>query len=332
MSSSSSERLAAENTENILMSENKEISPLSSEAKAISRKRRLEEVEDSPAEQGSITGTSVGPFVGVTSENAPPSVGASVMAEISPKVQGRELTLLDRPVVDEPSGLDSLNEVDGRVTGESSISSIAAAASATSAIVPLILLPTPTPTSHAISVQVSSPVADPPAETSSGHTASDLVLPFPPLTETPIEGSDTDPPPLKRARLDVEPASIGSKDPLALVISDTNITLLANVFPKPSPFVVLPVELLSEILIYTGSPQYVLAVARTCKALCQTLLNTNNQFIWRLARRACAFDIGAGLAYLPDPPQDFFGEAAYAAFVFDSGACDVSLIFLLSML
>ena len=95
------------------------------------------------------------------------------------------------------------------------------------------------------------------------------------------------------------------------------------------PFVVLLVELLSEILIYTGS-QYGLAIARTCKVLCrQTLLSTNNQFIWREARKACAIDRATGPVCLLDPPIEFFGEAAYAAFVFDLGVCEVGLASLL---
>ena len=56
----------------------------------------------------------------------------------------------------------------------------------------------------------------------------------------------------------------------------------------------------------TGSPQYVLAVARTCKVLCQTLLSTNNQFIWREARKACAIDRATGPVCLPDPPDRVF--------------------------
>ena len=114
--------------------------------------------------------------------------------------------------------------------------------------------------------------------------------------------------------------------------------------PKGSPFLTVPLELLSEILILTGSPQHVLAVARTCKALCHTLLSPNAQFVWREARKGpgCTFKVrgiafGLGLVgidstdevrtqviRLPDPPSQIFpSEAAYAAFIFDSGACGV---------
>lgn len=135
--------------------------------------------------------------------------------------------------------------------------------------------------------------------------------------------------------------------------------------PKGPPFLTLPLELLSEILILTGSPQHVLAVTRSCKALCQTLLSPNAQFIWREARKGpgCSFKtkthatqptpivnvnvnpglqmalLGLGLAEpsadevstnvtrLPDPPPRFFSsEAAYAAFIFDSGTCDVFVL------
>ncbi|KAF8960360.1 hypothetical protein BDZ97DRAFT_1834304 [Flammula alnicola] len=145
--------------------------------------------------------------------------------------------------------------------------------------------------------------------------------------------------------------------------------------PKPSPILTLPLELLSEILILTGSPEHVLATARTCKALCLTLLSPNAQFIWREARNGsgCTFEVltpppipstvfgiqqvlpGPGvlvggamwilggpiapvvaqnapgnatppgtkkIVKLPDPPVQFFGEAAYAAFLFDSGECE----------
>ncbi|KAF9533430.1 hypothetical protein CPB83DRAFT_845249 [Crepidotus variabilis] len=128
------------------------------------------------------------------------------------------------------------------------------------------------------------------------------------------------------------------------------------VFPKTPPFCSLPLELLAEILIYTGSPQHVLAVARSCKFLCDTLLGTNAQFIWRAARKssACAFEkeipetpqlgwmVNAGgmvvqvtqptpapdggprkeFVHLPDPHR-CFTEASFAAFVFDAGKCDV---------
>jgi hypothetical protein len=354
--SSSSEPIPPES--NLLMPEDKEIS--SSEVKATGKKRRLEE-DESPTEQGSRQGISVG---SLNSEAAPPLskatnkkrrleedtipteqvpgksmagtfVESSVLAEIPPEDQGRKSTLLHRK--NEPSGLDSSDEVKDRVDDDTGDSSIRDAASATSTTVPPILPPDPTPTSHGISVQTSASAADLHVER---DTAPKLASPT--LAETPIEESDTDTRPSKKARLDIEPAvnspvptsaiPLGTTDPLAVVISDANITPQTNVLPKPSPIVVLPVELLSEILIYTRSPQHVLAVARTCKALCQTLLSTHNQFIWRMARRAGAFDLEAGPVYLPDPPHDFFGEAAYAAFVFDAGACDVSIISLVSVL
>ncbi|KAF8183134.1 hypothetical protein BJ912DRAFT_928233 [Pholiota molesta] len=119
----------------------------------------------------------------------------------------------------------------------------------------------------------------------------------------------------------------------------------------------------------TESSQHVLAVARTCKALCHLLLGPEAQFIWRAARNGpgCIFEVeippppppvgmpggGAGAAWgvvqgglvpaavvgavpnandppaptkkivkLPNLPAQFFSEAAYAAFVFDSGECE----------
>jgi len=78
----------------------------------------------------------------------------------------------------------------------------------------------------------------------------------------------------------------------------------------------LPVELIAEILLYTESPRDVLAVARSCKALCYTLLNETNQYIWKYCRENCK----------PEPlpsPVGKFKEPAYAAFVFDESNCEV---------
>ncbi|KIY47405.1 hypothetical protein FISHEDRAFT_59685 [Fistulina hepatica ATCC 64428] len=73
----------------------------------------------------------------------------------------------------------------------------------------------------------------------------------------------------------------------------------------------LPIELLTEILMYTGSSKNVLAVARCSKYLCNTLLDSRSQGIWKVARTTCG---------LPDPPP-IFTDASYAAFVFDEGEC-----------
>jgi hypothetical protein len=187
------------------------------------------------------------------------------------------------------------------------------------------------------------------------------------------DSSDLDAPtPSKKPRLDASPmttstltTSTSAGSPLQPDGSDAIIKPASA--PKGSPFLTLPLELLSEILILTGSPQHVLAVARACKALCQTLLSPTAQFIWREARKGpgCTFksthasqptpmanvnpvNVGPGLQIallslgveladdevsrnvtrLPDPPPQFFSsEAAYAAFIFDSGTCDVILLF-----
>ena len=98
----------------------------------------------------------------------------------------------------------------------------------------------------------------------------------------------------------------------------------------------LPPEIIGEILILTGSPRHVLAFARTCKHFCYTLIGEGAQYIWRQARRGpqCSIlkfnfahhvkpDLGVDVISLPDPPNAFFNEAAYAAFIFDPGLCDV---------
>jgi hypothetical protein len=120
-----------------------------------------------------------------------------------------------------------------------------------------------------------------------------------------------------------------------------------SLISKPSLLFRLPLELLAEILIMTGSPQHVLAVARTCKSFCHTLLGEDAQFIWRAARRGpgCSFNpcvasieqiLSLGhlpndlialsdptqFISLPGPPRNF-SEAAYAAFLYDPGPCEV---------
>lgn len=94
----------------------------------------------------------------------------------------------------------------------------------------------------------------------------------------------------------------------------------------------LPLEILSEILILTGSPRHVLAFARTSKHFCYVLLGEGAQHVWRRARRGpqCRIvrlvldsDVPK-IVSLPDPPKGIFSEAAYAAFLFDPGTCDVS--------
>ena len=86
---------------------------------------------------------------------------------------------------------------------------------------------------------------------------------------------------------------------------------------KISPFLSLPLELLAEILILTESPKHVLAVARSCKFLCTTLLEPSTTFIWRTTRKICKPEA------LPEPFSTFT-EASYAAFAFDGGRCEVS--------
>ena len=82
----------------------------------------------------------------------------------------------------------------------------------------------------------------------------------------------------------------------------------------------LPLELLAEVLLYTN-PRDVLAVARTNKFLCDTLVKSSSTFIWKKAREHCV------PAPLPEPTPNFT-EPSYAAFLFDSGLCEVSGLFL----
>ena len=297
--------------------ENKENSLSSSEVKVTSKKRRLEENQNVPTEQNSRTEIAEISVGSLTFETGPSL--SSKASNKKRRLEGDEdilteggsgkalaSTSVGSSLMSNPQSPPAKNQE--KETTVSSISSIAVPATATATL-------------HATSAQVSAPVTNP--EGSSGDTAPDPILAS--LNETQIEQKGADIRPSKKPRLDIVPPAT---NPIALVSTTEPLPVLAlqiDPLTKPSPFVVLPVELLSEILIYTGSPQYVLAVARTCKVLCQTLLSTTNQFIWREARRACAIDRATGPVCLPDPPIEFFGEAAYAAFVFDSGVCEVSL-------
>ncbi|KAF8656316.1 hypothetical protein AX16_002618 [Volvariella volvacea WC 439] len=83
-----------------------------------------------------------------------------------------------------------------------------------------------------------------------------------------------------------------------------------------SPLMSLPLELLAEVLELTESPKDVLAVARTCRYFCKTLLGTSAVFIWRSVKQSCR------PRALPDPDRRFT-ESSYAAFVFDGGICEI---------
>ncbi|KAI0822999.1 hypothetical protein BC628DRAFT_1456205 [Trametes gibbosa] len=76
----------------------------------------------------------------------------------------------------------------------------------------------------------------------------------------------------------------------------------------------LPLELVAEVLSYTPSTRDVLAVARTSKTFCATLVNNPaTAFIWRQAR---ARDT------IPDPPPGM-SEPTFAALLFDPGLCEI---------
>lgn len=84
---------------------------------------------------------------------------------------------------------------------------------------------------------------------------------------------------------------------------------------SPNGFVHLPLEVLSEILSHPNTTKDILSVTRTCKFLCDTLLEKSNENIWRKAReRALPLPI-------PDQ-QGLLSEAAYASFLFDGGPCE----------
>lgn len=144
-----------------------------------------------------------------------------------------------------------------------------------------------------------------------GESSGSTVDPGEPVITTDIPEAVDSKPPTKKTRLE---ANDERQDGTG-----------HDVLKSPS-ILKLPLELLSEVLIRTGSPEHVLAVARTCKSLCHTLLSRDAEFIWRETRRSPSimFQHENITCKLPDPPAEFFNEVAYAAFIFSPGNCDVS--------
>jgi hypothetical protein len=83
----------------------------------------------------------------------------------------------------------------------------------------------------------------------------------------------------------------------------------------------LPLELLAEALSYL-LPIDILALARSSKYFCNTLIGTPAIFIWKRAR--AFFSLGS----IPDPPPNWT-ESALAAFLFDDASCAVCCAFFL---
>ena len=138
--------------------------------------------------------------------------------------------------------------------------------------------------------------------------------------ETSRTSSDSEQEEVAQSRVNASPL-----EPPSVELEDCHV-IPASSTPEPYIFN-LPLEVLGEILILTESPRHVLAFARTCKRFCYALISQGAGYIWRRARRGsqCTFPShGLNIISLPDPPKQFFSEAAYAAFVFDPGACDVS--------
>lgn len=78
----------------------------------------------------------------------------------------------------------------------------------------------------------------------------------------------------------------------------------------------IPTEMLAETLAYT-TPIDLLALARTSKYLCNTLVDPSNVYMWRRARKQ------VDPAPVPDPPARW-KEPAYASWLFDPRSCKVS--------
>ncbi len=93
--------------------------------------------------------------------------------------------------------------------------------------------------------------------------------------------------------------------------------------PKDDLLMLLPVDIISQILIHTCSTRDVLAVARCNKYLSVMLVDPSNATIWSSTRRNTGQSLHRGM---PDPPSGMT-EPAYAAFVFDGGKCEVGVLY-----
>ncbi|KXN84386.1 hypothetical protein AN958_12645 [Leucoagaricus sp. SymC.cos] len=108
---------------------------------------------------------------------------------------------------------------------------------------------------------------------------------------------------------------------------------------QSSPLTHVPFDVLLEILKNTGHPGDLLAVARTCKDLCQKLTDPSAFPLWKKMREKIGLPNPVGKKYRAEvedahtndgPAMEITGvqnfvhnEPAYAAFVFDGGVCEV---------
>ncbi|KAI5887075.1 uncharacterized protein SCHCODRAFT_02640666 [Schizophyllum commune H4-8] len=110
---------------------------------------------------------------------------------------------------------------------------------------------------------------------------------------------------------DVAQGAIAPSVPDEILSAPTNITAVEEV--NDDLLQRLPYEILTDVMMRLGSPQWVLAVARTSQYCCNTLLDEKSQGIWKANRQA------VGLR----EPLPILTESAYAAFVFDGGPCEI---------
>ncbi|KAF9446017.1 hypothetical protein P691DRAFT_777169 [Macrolepiota fuliginosa MF-IS2] len=107
----------------------------------------------------------------------------------------------------------------------------------------------------------------------------------------------------------------------------------AQAVTKSSALIDLPFDILEEILLHTGYPGDILAVARTCKALCTKLVDPAASLVWKKMRiriglpDPVAYEQsyeGGGSSRKLNGVQSFVNrEPAYAAFIFGGGTCQV---------
>ena len=99
---------------------------------------------------------------------------------------------------------------------------------------------------------------------------------------------------------DVAPGASASHIPQETSVAPTNDAAMEDV--NDDLLRRLPYEILTDVMMRLGSPQWVLAVARTSQYFCNTLLDEKSQGIWKTNRQAVG---------LKDP-LPILTESAYA--------------------
>ncbi|PFH49895.1 hypothetical protein AMATHDRAFT_62303 [Amanita thiersii Skay4041] len=136
-----------------------------------------------------------------------------------------------------------------------------------------------------------------------------------PAKGVPLEDESTAAQPTKDVRLEDE--STAGQPTKRARVEDGNTAAAEATLPKNDDLLMLmPLELLAEVLISTRSTKDILTVSRCSGYLYKTLCGPSGAFVWKKTRQATLPEP------LPDPPA-FINEYQYAAFLFDGGKCEV---------